>query len=92
MPQKKKTSRAKISKPKRTAKRRTALPVPSIQTVAKAQAMRLVLPPVAPAEPSHEMVARRAFENWMMHLRLANDPMENWLKAESQLRRELNPE
>ncbi|HEY8751956.1 MAG TPA: hypothetical protein VIM11_28500, partial [Tepidisphaeraceae bacterium] len=73
-----------------------ALPVPSARTalksVAKPPIMQLVIPPATPVEPSHDMIARRAFENWMMHLRLANDQLENWLDAESQLRRELNPE
>jgi hypothetical protein len=103
MPDKKKKSPGKSAKPKQTtAKRRTALPVSAARavskvsvtkaTVAKEPIMRLVLPPPEMVEPSHEMVARRAFENWMMYLRLANDPVQNWIEAESQVRRELNPE
>ena len=102
MPDKKKTT-GKNTKPKQTtAKRRTALPVSAARSVSKVQVtraalvkqpvMRLVLPPPEIIEPSHDMIAARAFENWMMYLRLANDPVQNWIDAESQLRHELNPE
>jgi hypothetical protein len=103
MPDRKKKSAGKGAKPKQTtAKRRTALPVSAARSVAKVPVtraalvkqpvMRLVLPPPEIVEPSQEMIARRAFENWMMYLRLANDPVQNWIEAESQLQRELNAE
>jgi len=77
---------------KTTAKRRTAIPVTAVRTAIKAPIMRVVAPPVGAVEPTQEAIARRAFENWMLYLRLANDPVANWLEAEQQLRRELNPQ
>jgi hypothetical protein len=75
---------------KTTTKRRTAIPVSAARTTSKAPIMRVVAPPVETVEPTQEAIARRAFENWMLYLRLANDPVANWLEAEQQLRRELN--
>ena len=82
-----------------TAKRRTALPVSAARaTASKAPVMRIVKEVVAEPvlaaviEPAHYAIAQRAFENWMLYLRLANDPVANWLEAEHQLRRESNPE
>jgi len=39
--------------------------------------------------PSHEMIARRAYEVWQTAVRRANQPAQHWLEAESQLRAEL---
>lgn len=105
--QKKTKLRAKPTVAKRTPKRRTAAPVLSARPpVLSARApvkpvkMRIVSDAAEPSvsiestslvEPSHEMIAQRAFENWAMHLRLAHDAVANWLEAESQLRDELNP-
>jgi hypothetical protein len=90
----------KASPKKITAKRRTAIPVSAaraVRAVEKTPIMRVVARPVeevvlARVEPSHEMIARRAFENWSFYLRLANDPVQNWLEAERQLRGEMNLE
>ncbi len=88
----KKKPAAKKSEPKKsTAKRRTAIPVSAARPkTSSTPIMRVVSPPVETVEPTHEDIARRAFENWMLYLRLANDPIANWLEAEQQLRRELN--
>jgi hypothetical protein len=90
MPQKKKKKVVKRAQPTRTAKRRTALPAVSRRAAIQPVKMTLVVPPPELVEPSREMIAKRAFEMWAMHLRLAHDPVQNWLEAESQLRRELN--
>jgi hypothetical protein len=92
MPQKKKKTVAKRSQPMRTAKRRTALPAASVRSALKPVKMKLVVPPPEPIEPAREAIAQRAFEAWGMHVRLAHDPVQNWLEAESQLRQELNRE
>jgi len=95
-----KKARGKAVVAKRTPKRRTAAPVLSARAAVRPVKMRItssadepvsvtVEPAVAVAAPSHEAIARRAFENWLMHLRLANDPVANWLEAESQLCDEL---
>ena len=88
----KKKPAAKKSEPKKTtAKRRTAIPVSAARAKATTNpVMRIVPAPVEAIEPTQEAIARRAFENWMLYLRLANDPVANWLEAEQQLRRELN--
>lgn len=39
--------------------------------------------------PSHEMIAKRAYQMWQTAVRLANEPAQHWLEAESQLRAEL---
>jgi hypothetical protein len=91
MADKKKPAAKKNQVKKTTAKRRTAIPVTAARAKAtSAPMMRIVAPPVETTEPTHEAIARRAFENWMLYLRLANDPVANWLEAEQQLRRELN--
>ena len=89
---KKKPVAKKVEVRRTTAKRRTAIPVSAARTTTKAPVMRVVSPPVEAVEPTQEAIARRAFENWMLYLRLANDPVANWLEAERQLRRELNPQ
>ena len=91
MADKKKKPAAKKTEPKRTTttKRRTAIPVSAARTKATTPVMRVVAPP-EPVEPTQDAIARRAFENWMLYVRLANDPVANWLEAEQQLRRELN--
>ena len=92
MADRKKPAAKKTTEPKKTtAKRRTAIPVSAARARSTSSpVMRVVSPPVESIEPTHEAIARRAFENWMLYLRLANDPTANWLEAEQQLRRELN--
>ena len=92
MADKKKPASKKAEPKKTTAKRRTAIPVSAARAKTTAPIMRVVAAPVEPVEPTREAIARRAFENWMLYLRLANDPVANWLEAEQQLRRELNPQ
>src|SRR5262249_11596440 len=93
MADKKKKPAAKKTETKRTtAKRRTAIPVSAARTKTTTPVMRVVAPPVENIEPTQDAIARRAFENWMLYVRLANDPGANWLDAEQQLRRELNPQ
>jgi hypothetical protein len=89
MADKKKPAARKTEPRKTTPKRRTAIPVSAARTASKAPVMRIVAPPEV-IEPTHDAIARRAFENWMFYLRLANDPIANWLEAEQQLRRESN--
>ena len=92
MADKKKPAAKKSEAKKTTSKRRTAIPVSAARTskTTTAPVMRIVAPPVETIEPTRDEIARRAFENWMLYLRLANDPVANWLEAEQQLRRELN--
>jgi len=92
MADKKKKPAAKKAEPRRTTttKRRTAIPVSAARAKTAAPVMRLVSPPAEAVEPTQDAIARRAFENWMLYLRLANDSVANWLEAEQQLRRELN--
>jgi hypothetical protein len=89
---KKKPVAKKSAVKKTTTKRRTAIPISAARTTTKTPVMRVVAPQVEAAEPPQEEIARRAFENWMLYVRLANDPVANWLEAEQQLRRELNPQ
>ena len=41
------------------------------------------------AQPSHDAIARRAYELWQAAVARANQPSQHWLEAESQLRAEL---
>ena|SRR5882724_5622487 len=96
-----KKGRAKAVVARRTPKRRTAAPVLSARAAVKPVKMRLVssagdelvvaVEPAVLVEPSYEMIAQRAFENWAMYLRLINNPEATWLEAEAQLLRELKP-
>jgi hypothetical protein len=49
--------------------------------------MRLAVPPADSVEPSHQMIAARAYQTYETKLRAANDSLANWLEAESQLRK-----
>jgi hypothetical protein len=93
MPAKKTKSARLVDAPKRTPKRKTAIPAAApVKRASKPVAMRLVFPPpVEPVEPSRELIEKRAFEIWEIYLRLANDPVRHWLEAEKQLRGGLNP-
>ena len=100
MPAKKAKNARLVDAPKRTPKRKTAIPAAApVKRASKPVAMRLVVPPPfesvepsrGPVEPSREMVEKRAFEIWEIYLRLANDPVRHWLDAEKQLREVLNP-
>ena len=92
MPAKKSKNRKTADRPRRTPRRKTAIPVVTRgKRAARPVEMRLVVPPpVEPVQPSHEMIGRRAFEIWENYLRLANDPVRHWLEAEKQLFDELN--
>jgi hypothetical protein len=93
MPAKKPKNSKPAAAPKRTPKRKTAIPaVAPARRASKPVAMRLVVPPaVDPIQPSHDMIAKRAFQIWERYVRLVNDPVGHWLEAEKQLREELNP-
>ena len=41
------------------------------------------------AEPTHEMIAKRAYEIWLKNIRRAYQPAQDWAEAQSQLRAEL---
>ena len=92
MPAKKSKNSKAAETPRRTPKRKTAIPVAArAKRAVRPVEMRLVMsPPVEPVQPAHEMIARRAFEIWQNYLRLANDPVRHWLEAEGQLFHELN--
>jgi hypothetical protein len=92
MPEKKTRTAKKPATPKRTPKRKTAIPATSTlsRRASNPVQMRLVAPPAEPIEPSHEMIARRAFEIWENYARLAGDAVGHWLEAQKQLREELN--
>jgi Protein of unknown function (DUF2934) len=90
MPQKKTKKVPAKSATKRPAKRRTAIPAPMPRTATKPTKMRLVSAAPDAVEPSHDLIAKRAFEIWQTKLRLANDSLRNWLEAEGQLPAELN--
>ena len=44
---------------------------------------------VRPAEPTREMIAKRAYEIWLKNIRRAYQPAQDWIEAEAQLRAEL---
>jgi hypothetical protein len=72
-----------------TAKKKTD--APSTRTAPRPQAERRVEAAPAPAahaarEPSHDAVARRAFELWEQHGRRPGRDLEHWLQAEAELR------
>jgi hypothetical protein len=92
MPAKKPKKTKPTAAPKRTPKRKTAIPaVAPARRASKPIEMRLVIPPpVDPIEPSREMIAKRAFEIWENYVRLVDDRVGHWLEAEKQLREELN--
>ena len=41
------------------------------------------------AQPTREMIARRAYDMWQAAVRLTNEPSQYWIAAEKQLRAEL---
>ena len=87
----KKSKNSKAATPRRTPKRKTAIPaIARGKRASKPVEMRLVLPPVELVRPSHETIARRAFEIWEGYVRLAGDPVRHWIEAEKQLLDELN--
>jgi len=70
-----------------TAKKKTE--VSTSRAAARPQAERRVEVAPAPtpgADPSHDAVARRAFELWEQNGRQPGRALENWLQAEAELR------
>ncbi len=70
-----------------TAKKKTE--APSTRTAPRPQAERRVeaAPPArATRQPSHDAVARRAFELWEQEGRPPGRDREHWLQAEAELR------
>ncbi len=46
-------------------------------------------PPAKMAMPTHEQVAKRAYEKWMMRGRPEGTHMQDWMEAEAELKKEM---
>lgn len=74
-----------------TTKKKNSPEVPAARVAARPQSERRV--EVSPATaatkapPSNEAISRRAFEIWDSSGRQPGHDLENWLRAESELRR-----
>lgn len=72
-----------------TTKKKTTTEVPAARVAARPQSERRVevSPPVKGAQPpSYDDISRRAFEIWDRSGRQPGHDLENWLRAESELR------
>ncbi len=73
-----------------TTKKKTTTEVPAARVAARPQAERRVevssAAPASKAPPSYDDISRRAFEIWDAAGRQPGHDLENWLRAESELR------
>lgn len=70
-----------------TTKKKTTTEVPPARVAARPQAERRVeVSPKAAQPPSNDDISRRAFEIWDRSGRQPGHDLENWLRAESELR------
>ncbi len=73
-----------------TTKKKTTTEVPAARVAARPQSERRVevssSASASTASPSYEDISRRAFEIWDATGRQPGHDLENWLRAESELR------
>ncbi len=71
-----------------TTKKKTTTEIPAARVAARPQSERRVEVSAAAsrAAPSYEDISRRAFEIWDSSGRQPGHDLENWLRAESELR------